>query len=190
MTANYGGPRYTIPPLLGLPNLFTPEWYKAIVLIAQNSAGSVVNAVAPPVALGFDDANESEPVIVPGPPGPMGFTGPIGPPGATGPVLVLDVPEPDEPLVRPGLVVPGGWYDEKGSGGTYGFAAGVDFTGGTTTSLTLSQGYGSAANLIVAFDAGWQGADQFSLSGRTLTFTSAIPSGIQKVYVKGFIMPQ
>jgi hypothetical protein len=49
---------------------------------------------------------------------------------------------------------------------------------------------GSAANLIVAFDAGFQGGDTFSLNGKTLTFTSAIPSGIQKVYVKGFLMPQ
>lgn len=84
----------------------------------------------------------------------------------------------------------GGWFDEKGSGGTYGFAAGVDFTAGTTTSLTLSQPYGSQANLIIAFDGTWQGADQFSVSGKTLTFTSVIPVGVSKVYVKGFLMPQ
>ena len=75
--------------------------------------------------------------------------------------------------------------DERGSGGTFGFAAGVDFTAGTTTSLTLSQSYGSAADLWVAFDGVEQGADSYSLSGTTLTFTAAIPVGTSKVYVKG-----
>lgn len=76
--------------------------------------------------------------------------------------------------------------DELGSGGTPGFAAGVDFTAGTTTSLTLSKSYRKADNLWVAFDASSQGRDQFSLSGRTLTFVSAIPIGTTKVFVKGF----
>lgn len=79
------------------------------------------------------------------------------------------------------------FVDELGSGGTPGFAAGVDFTGGTTTSLTLSRTYKSASALWVAFDSDMQGRDQFSLSGKTLTFTSAIPTGISKVFVKGFI---
>lgn len=120
---------------------------------------------------------------IPGPSGQQGIPGPAGP------ALMFDITEPDEPILR-GLVAAGGWFDEKGSGGTYGFASGVDFTGGTTTTLTLSQAYGSQANLIVAFDGAYQGADQFSLSGKTLTFTSAIPSGTSKVYVKGFLMPQ
>ena len=76
--------------------------------------------------------------------------------------------------------------DEKGSGGTPGFASGVDFTAGTTTQLTLSKSYGSAANLFITFDGTWQGADQFALNGRILTFTSAIPVGTTKVFVKGF----
>ena len=79
----------------------------------------------------------------------------------------------------------GSMTDEKGSGGTFGFASGVDFTAGTTTSLTLSQAYGSASDLWVAFDGVEQGADSYSLSSRTLTFTSAIPVGTNKVYVKG-----
>lgn len=77
--------------------------------------------------------------------------------------------------------------DEKGSGGTYGFANGVDFTAGTTTALTLSQAYGSASDLWVAFDGAEQGADSYSLSGTTLTFTAAIPVGTSKVYVKGAV---
>lgn len=77
--------------------------------------------------------------------------------------------------------------DELGSGGTPGFASGVDFTGGTTTTLTLSQAYSSAASLFVTFDSAWQGADQFSLSNKTLTFNSAIPVGVSKVFVKGLL---
>lgn len=82
----------------------------------------------------------------------------------------------------------GNMTDELGSGGTAGFAASVDFTPGTTTQLTLSQNYGSSSNLWVAFDDAEQGADQFSLGGTgntTLTFTAAIPVGVNKVYVKG-----
>jgi hypothetical protein len=75
--------------------------------------------------------------------------------------------------------------DEKGSDGNPGFKAGTDFTPGTTTSLPLSNNYGSASNLWVAFDAAEQGADSFSLNGNTLTFTSPIPQGTNKVFVKG-----
>lgn len=95
----------------------------------------------------------------------------------------------EESFPMPSRMSPGGWFDEKGSGGTYGFAAGTDFTAGTSTTLTLSQPYGSQANLIVAFDGAWQGADQFSLNDKTLTFTSPIPVGTSKVFVKGFLMP-
>lgn len=137
-----------------------------------------------PAFLGDGDGDLGETFVIPGPAGSPGMTGPAGP------AVMLDWPEPDEPMMRAGLMAPGGWFDEKGSGGTIGFAAGVDFVGGTTTTLTLSQPYGSQANLIVTFDGGFQGGDTFSLSGKTLTFTSAIPSGIQKVYVKGFLMPQ
>lgn len=72
--------------------------------------------------------------------------------------------------------------DEKGSGGQPGFVAGVDFTAGTTASLTLSQAYES---VWVTFDAGDQGANTYSLSGRALTFTGPIPVGTQAVFVKG-----
>lgn len=91
-------------------------------------------------------------------------------------------------IIRQGISVATGiasTTDEKGSGGTYGFAAGVDFTAGTSTMLTLSRDYGSAANLWVAFDGAEQGADSYSLSGMTLTFTAPIPVGTSKVYVKG-----
>lgn len=143
-----------------------------------------------PIFLDSSDESSDDVALIPGPQGLQGLQGAIGQQGPIGPALMLDVPDQEEQVWMPPRTFGGGWFDEKGSGGTYGFAAGVDFTGGTSTTLTLSQPYGSQANLIVAFDTGFQGPDQFSLSGKTLTFTSAIPSGISKVYVKGFLMPQ
>jgi hypothetical protein len=148
------------------------------------TSGTTVFQALAPAFLSDDSVDSGDYFSIPGPAGLPGL------PGAPGPAVLIDWPESDEPMMRAGLLAPGGWFDEKGSGGTIGFAAGVDFVGGTTTTLTLSQPYGSPANLIVSFDAGFQGGDTFSLIGKTLTFTSAIPSGIQKVYVKGFLMPQ
>lgn len=65
------------------------------------------------------------------------------------------------------------------------FSSGTDFTPGTTTALTLGNTFANAAQLWVFFDAAFQGDDQYSLSGTALTFTSAIPVGVSKVYVKG-----
>jgi len=65
------------------------------------------------------------------------------------------------------------------------FVGGVDYTAGTTTVLTLKESFSSSARLWVFFDAAFQGDDQYSLSGTSLTFTSAIPVGTQKVYIKG-----
>lgn len=86
-----------------------------------------------------------------------------------------------------GVFGSGAFTDERGSNGQPGFAAGSDFIPGTTKFLTLSQAYGATDNLFVTFDSDWQGADQYSLSGVILTFSSAIPAGISKVFVKGFI---
>lgn len=90
-------------------------------------------------------------------------------------------------VTQSNTTVLGGLTDEKGKNGSPGFAAGTDFTPGTTVNLTLSKNYGAAANLFITFDGTWQGADQFSLSGFVVTFNSAIPVGVNKVYVKGFI---
>lgn len=65
------------------------------------------------------------------------------------------------------------------------FVAGVNFTGGTTTTLTLSQAYGSAANVDVHFDGTYQGPDQYSIVGNQIIFMSPIPGGVSKVYVVG-----
>ena len=77
----------------------------------------------------------------------------------------------------------GSFTDEKGSGGQAGFVAGVDFTSGVSTTLTLSQNYGSASALWVAFDAAEQGPNSYTLSGTTLTFNAPIVAGT--VFVKG-----
>lgn len=77
--------------------------------------------------------------------------------------------------------------DEKGSGGQPGFVSGVDFIAGTTASLTLSKTYASADDLWVAFDGVEQGANGYTLSGTTLTFSSPIPLGTTDVFVKGAV---
>jgi len=65
------------------------------------------------------------------------------------------------------------------------FIAGTDFTAGSSTSVTLSRAPGTAANVEVFFDGGFQGPDQIaSLVGTVLTFTSPIPTGVQRVFVR------
>lgn len=62
------------------------------------------------------------------------------------------------------------------------------FVAGTSTSVTLPNSFGAVARLWVYFDGTFQGDDQIaSLVGTTLTFTSAIPVGVSKVYVKGLL---
>lgn len=65
------------------------------------------------------------------------------------------------------------------------FTDGVGFTAGVSTTVALSNTYESETNLWVWFDGAMQGPDTYSLSGTTLTFSSAIPGGTAKVYVKG-----
>lgn len=65
------------------------------------------------------------------------------------------------------------------------FVSGTNFTAGTTTSLTLSQTYGTNNKVTVYFDAMYQGYDTFSLSGTVITFNAPIPLGTSKVYIQG-----
>jgi hypothetical protein len=65
------------------------------------------------------------------------------------------------------------------------FVSGVGFTPGTTTTLTLSKAYATKAAVLVHFDASFQGTDQYSVSGNTITFTSPIPVGVTNVYARG-----
>jgi hypothetical protein len=62
------------------------------------------------------------------------------------------------------------------------------FLAGSSSSVTLPDSFGSVSRLWVFFDGVFQGDDQISsLVGTTLTFTSSIPVGVHKVYVKGLL---
>lgn len=65
------------------------------------------------------------------------------------------------------------------------FVAGVDFTPGVSSALTLANQYFSVSNIEVFFDASYQGPDQYTLIGFGLSFLSPIPVGVQRVYVRG-----
>ena len=66
------------------------------------------------------------------------------------------------------------------AGGTGGCGT---FTAGTTTSLTLANPPATVAGLLVFFDPAWQNTGNYTLSGSTLTFGSAIPVGVTEVEV-------
>ena len=59
------------------------------------------------------------------------------------------------------------------------------FTPGTTTTLVLSNAYGTTSNVQPDFDGLIQGLEQFTLSGTSIIFDSAIPIGVENVHVKG-----
>lgn len=97
-------------------------------------------------------------------------------------------------LPLPASVGAGNLTAELGSNGRPGFKNGADFTAGTTTTLTLSQSYGTVANVFVAFDGTYQERDSYTISGNQIvfgswtgsTFTPApIPFGITNVDVVG-----
>lgn len=64
------------------------------------------------------------------------------------------------------------------------YLAGADFTPGTTASLTLPVGPGASSNIWVFFDAAFQTDSTYSISGAAITFSAAIPVGVQSVTVK------
>ena len=61
------------------------------------------------------------------------------------------------------------------------FAAGVGFTAGSSTSVTLSADPGAEQHLTVFFDGVGQHRSTYSVSGTTLTFDTAIPTGTAEV---------
>lgn len=61
------------------------------------------------------------------------------------------------------------------------FAAGVDFTAGSSTSVTLTNDPGSEDNLIVTFDGVTQHRNTYTVSGAVVTFDAAIGSGVSNV---------
>ena len=60
----------------------------------------------------------------------------------------------------------------------------TDYTSGTTTQLTTSSSAASEANMVVTFDGLTQHHDTYSLSGTTVTFSSAIPIGTADVEIR------
>lgn len=62
------------------------------------------------------------------------------------------------------------------------FAAGVEFTAGTTTQLTLLTAETGNGH-IVAFDGVIQFQSTYAIAGNVITFSSAIPLGVTKVQV-------
>ena len=60
----------------------------------------------------------------------------------------------------------------------------TDYTSGTTTQLTLANDPGSEQNIVVTFDGITQHHATYSISGTTITFTSAIPIGTDNVEVR------
>lgn len=57
------------------------------------------------------------------------------------------------------------------------YVGGVDYTAGTTTQLTLSTDPDSEDNTQVYFDGVYQQKNTYSVSGTTITFDAAIPTG-------------
>ena len=61
------------------------------------------------------------------------------------------------------------------------FTAGVGFTAGSSTTVTLTADPGSENNLIITFDGITQHRDTYSVSGTTVTFDTAISTGVSKI---------
>ncbi len=61
------------------------------------------------------------------------------------------------------------------------FAAGVGFTAGSSTTVALTADPGTENSLIVTFDGVTQHRDTYSVSGTTVTFDAAVPTGVAKI---------
>ena len=59
--------------------------------------------------------------------------------------------------------------------------AGVGFTAGTTTAITLGADPGTEEHVIVTMDGVTQHRSGYSVSGTTLTFDAAIPTGTAEI---------
>ena len=61
------------------------------------------------------------------------------------------------------------------------FLAGVGFTAGSSTTVTLSSDPGTENNVIISFDGIVQHRTEYSVSGTTVTFTAAIPAAVAAI---------
>jgi hypothetical protein len=64
------------------------------------------------------------------------------------------------------------------------YTEGVDYTGGVSTTLTLSSTPAGEPEIEVYFEGVFQASTEWSFVGTTLTFTSAIPSGVDSVEIR------
>ena len=61
------------------------------------------------------------------------------------------------------------------------FVAGVGFTAGSSTTIALTDAPGTEEHLTIFFDGVGQHRSTYSLSGSTVTFDTAIPTGVAEV---------
>lgn len=61
------------------------------------------------------------------------------------------------------------------------FAAGVGFTAGSSTTVSLTDAPGTEEHLTIFFDGVGQHRSTYSVSGSTVTFDTAIPTGVAEV---------
>ena len=62
--------------------------------------------------------------------------------------------------------------------------SGVDFTAGSSTTVTLTADPGTENDLVINFDGVTQHHDTYSVSATTVTFDTAIPTGTLKIEAK------
>lgn len=155
-------------PFLDQSGRVTQVWWAFLLAMFQRTGGSG----APPPTTQIDytpliDAQAPYPLVTPDQDG-----------NAIAPVALPQFPSdsPPEPVSAP--------YIQADPVEDI-FTAGTNFTPGTTTVLTLSKVYSSSAAVLIHFDASFQATDQYSVSGNKITFTSAIPVGVSKVYARG-----
>lgn len=158
-------PSPSSPFLIGRPETISPAWWAFLLAIFQRTGGP--GAPIPSTEIDFTPIIYSE-VPTPAyanqePPGQVAYQ-----------LIVQD--EPPAAVASP--YIPPDLIEDI-------FTAGVNFTAGVTTALALSKAYSSPANVMVHFDGVFQATDQYTISGNTITFTSAIPVGTLKVYARG-----
>ena len=64
------------------------------------------------------------------------------------------------------------------------YTVSTHFTAGSTTALTVSSAPASEQNIVVTFDGVTQHHDTYAISGTTVTFSSAIPTGTSNVEIR------
>jgi hypothetical protein len=65
------------------------------------------------------------------------------------------------------------------------YAAGSNFTAGSTTSLAMSVAAAAENDILVLFDGVYQHHNTFTVSSTTVSFSSAIPTGTLAVEIRG-----